>query len=93
MQLNEVQSALAFHDFMMEIWDGTLSAVDGGVLIVKHNHYDEYHDASRTVNQLGWRKLWGYRVAEKPGYAWEAPDGSRIGVATDGSATQLINRR
>lgn len=88
MSPQEIQSASGFVAFMETIWEGKcFEGVDGGVLVVGNNQYDEYYNARDLVRRLpGFKKLWGNRVADKPGYIYQAPDGSRDGVATDGSA-------
>lgn len=87
-----MKSASEFIEFMADIWRGDLSPSVGGVKISGHKDYFKYENAIVTATRFGFSRLWSYRLNGEPGFAFQAPDGSRLAITTHGAACRLIKR-
>ena len=78
-------SAKTFNEFMSLIWEGTLSpGPNGSTIITGHHLYHQFHDANKSADFLGFKFLYG-AGAKTEANVWEAPDGSRLWIGTNGS--------
>lgn len=95
MQIDPPTTANALGAFLEVVWDGTMEAGPDGATVLTHPDaglYARFHDARRTAAFFGFRRLWGAGGGSGAD-VWEAPDGTRLWIGTDGGWVTAEKRR